>query len=336
MGHQSHIKAERRESRLTKGRALDILSELHRDIERFSGESPRRCWEYLVTIMAHESGINSLFDGTVHQGDSIVPTYDRLLEKGVGEKIKDYFITLDDEVQAAKNGNMAIQDPLGRVLELAEGCNPNHGQYFTPVTVVHAMNEMTLHDEKESSGRPTRGLDPCCGTGRFAMDALVYRDNLVMFNVEIDHWLARAALVNFRYMSRWTTLKRQDPLKIFTDESEWQLRESGLYLKEENKYENVIILGGRAWIIHADSLVVDLLEPLNWRWSWMWDPPPWEKVMKVSGFDGTYEEWIKAAPRKDIEQRLEARKPSKTRYDFSLDERTIRPATDMGRQRMEL
>ena len=314
---------------------IDILQSLHRDIQNHTGHSGRRSWEALVTIMAHESGVNSLFNGTIEEGDEFAPVHSHLQEHGLDERLKEYFFALDQQIQNAKDQDGPVRDPLGEVLEQSEGTNSNMGQFFTSPVVVHAITMITLQNVDGDEKRTHRGLDPCCGTGRFAMDALAHHDNLIMFNVELDRWLTRAALVNFRYMGRFTTLYKKDPAEIeaFDEESKWHLRESGIYVKEPPKKENIVVLGGRAWIINADSLIVDLLEPLNWQWSWMWSPPPWEKVMKVSGFDGTYEEFLKAQPKEARSRREKA--PPQTRYDFSLDETTIHPASPLGRQRME-
>jgi predicted RNA methylase len=165
---------------------------------------------------------------------------------------------------------LPITDPVGSILEESGGSSRSLGQVLTPPTVVRAINAITLHDANGAQSTLT-ALDPCCGTGRFALDALVHHDNIFISNVDIDLWMVRAALINFRYTARFTV----------------------------SRGENKVVVSGRARIIHADSLVVDLTCAENWRYSWMWNPPLWESTLKLAGFDGTYEEWRKSHPREE-------------------------------------
>ena len=93
-------------------------------------------------------------------------------------------------------------------------------------------------------------------------------------------------------------------------------------LTEQEEVGRTCVLGGRMWLICADSLVVDLLCPDNWRWSWIWDPPPWKQTMKLAFFDGTYDEWTRSKSPREVDRKLDdLRAPT---YDFSLDDTRLR------------
>jgi hypothetical protein len=86
-----------------------------------------------------------------------------------------------------------------------------------------------------------------------------------------------------------------------------------------------VVLGGRSWIIHADSLLVDLQCANNWKHSWMWDPPPWRSTMKLAGFDGTYDEWIKRHPPRQGDAHLARLDASRREelVDLNLDQAAL-------------
>jgi len=314
MGKQSRLKAQRREAALSRDATTDVLRHVFARISQITSENPRRCWEYMVELMAHYSGINCLFGGTLTE-----PT------KKLAVDIPDLEDTLlgftkmrDEELLECKRTGSAIPDPIGLILEENQATNKNMDQFFTPPTVIRAVNAVNFHGVKKEK---LNGLDPCCGTGRFAMDALVHNDGLVMFNVDLDQWLVRAALVNFRYMQRYTHARITPPLDA-----------RSVFEEDAKKQGDVIVLGGRSWIIHANSLVVDLEYKPNWQHSWMWNPPNWRSSMKMADFDGTYEEFEQRGSKKEVEAKKEqiAAAPKKPQFTFGLsleDESMRRYAT---------
>src|SRR5205823_1107487 len=134
---------------------------------------------------------------------------------------------------------------------------------------------------------------------------LVHQPKAILYNIDIDLWMMRGALLNFRLASRFSTAYVTIP------------SEGGA-----GPPQHVVVLGGRAFIIRANSLIIDVDCIDNWKYSWQWDPPPWQETMKVRGFAGTYEEFRRQTPKKEVAEREEraARAQSEKLLDINLDE----------------
>lgn len=320
MGRQSRRKRDRRLQRQRNerlaatphgGEPLRILRSIHKTIQGHCHESPRSCWEYLLEMLAHLTGWRT----------------DTAIAKHLHEKMWNERRWLEfaecwlAEVTAAAHNKTSFSEPIGELLEEIESTNENLGQFFTPMQVVRLMNDINLSDSyapPQPNGMPSRrGMDPCCGTGRFMLDALVHDDGIMMHGVDLDLWLLRAAMVNVRLLSRWTSCYVRDPadrLQPFTAESKKSLRKEGVSLPEEEG--GVLMIGGRSIFIHGDALRVDLNNGLNWLISsWFWTPLPWESSLKINGFDGTLEDLERQqrpAPRKETPP---------VNFDYSLNDK---------------
>lgn len=289
----------------------------------------------MLEILAHASGIQSL----TRESSRVLGDLTDL-----EPLLRDYVESWHEELAWCKASGLPVSDPVGTILEENNAANHGLSQFLTPPEVVRMTNSMMLENTEVQPGKPFTGLDPCCGTGRFALDAVVHHDHIRMFNVDIDLWMVRAAILNFRYAGRFTTAIEQpkpvlDRGSVLADESAAELRRQGFTLPRSSASERIIVIGGRARVICADSLIIDLLAPENWRYSWQWDPPPWRETMKVDGFDGTYEEWRKSHSSNEVERRLHELPSPRAAPEFeSLIDDGIHPdvarAVSMKRSRL--
>ena len=298
MGRQARIKRDRAIQRRQyagvpmKREPFQIINSLHQSIQGHCHENSRRCWEYLVEMLAMTTGWRTETDESKALWEPMrdEPRWAEFVEAWVAE------------VAYAKKNNLAFSEPLGELLEHIEGTNHHWDQYFTPMQVVHAMNEMTFSDQEEETEGYIHGLDPCCGTGRFMLDALVFNDRLIMGSVDLDPWLMRTAKLNARILANWTTLH------------------------EKTEYWDAM-LAGRARFIWGDALVVDLRFSLNWLLSWYWTPKPWQSDLKVSGFPGTYDQWLDAGK---PDPNSKAQESDNLQFDYSMEDPT-KPTAPEGR-----
>jgi hypothetical protein len=298
VGKQARLRTERREGReafadpkeqaaTTRSQPTEILRELHYRIRCLTCEGPRRSWELMLEILGDRTGVNCQHGGCLTESSKKVLRDLSNLQS----TIVAYRESWDAELQTCKEKGRPITDPIGTVLEESGG-TPGR-PFFTPLERVRGVNAMA-----HPGSRPRFGLDRCCGSGRVALDALVHLPDLTMFNVDVDPWMARAALLSFRFAQRYTHLRTgpwPDPLlerayrELFSDALDVTASMEG----------GLLIPGGRSFVICADSLLVDLECADNWRYSLLWDPPPWQSTMKLAGFDGTYAEWKKARPERE-------------------------------------
>ena len=286
MGHRARIKRDRalmrrqNEGPPMQREAFRILLSLHQTIQNHCHENSRRCWEYLVEMLAMTTGWRT-------ETCESKALWEPMQNETRWVEFAEAWIA---EVTYAKENRIAFSEPIGEVLQHVEGTNLHWDQYFTPMQVVRAMNEISFHDIGTPKSGYTQGVDPCCGTGRFMLDALVFNDRLIMGNVDVDLWMQRTAKLNARLLARWTTLK--EPFLC------WDA-----------------MLAGRARFIWGDSLIVDLNFPLNWILSWHWTPQHWQSDLKINGFGGTYDQWI------DAGRPLECKEPNPVdslKFDYSM------------------
>ena len=283
MGKASRLKRARRQERIReqmhgpplRREALSILRGIHQTIQGHCHESGRRCWEYLLEMLAQVTGWKTESSESEHLWEPMRNHLSQFIE---------FIETWVDEVQEAADSGTAFSEPLGELLELIEGTNENLAQFFTPMSVVRTINQMSMPEriELDEQERPTkRGLDPACGTGRFAIDALVHNPGLLMHSVDLDPWLLRAAKINARILNRWTSTKvaTKDLLKPLNRDAP----------PLEGK---TLILGGRALFIHGDALRVDMTYQKNWLAApWNWAPLDWREHLKINNYYGTLQEW---------------------------------------------
>jgi hypothetical protein len=330
MGHQARLRAQRRAELngprpINHGLAGQILRGIHKDLCNACGESPRRCWEYLVEMMAHASGWDTETNESGHLWQKI-PNHERFLR---------FAEAWNEEVLAARDQGTSFSEPLGDLLQEIEGTNKNLGQHFTPMNIVRAMNAMSFADmpELKDNGQVPVGLDPCCATGRFILDALVHHKTVMMRGVDLDLWLLRAAMVNIRYLAKFTTLRLKDESEIplFDKVSAASLENRGVDFTRPSP--GIAILGGRAMFMHGNSLVVDLNFPPNWLCGgWAWTPMPWEHNLKIApefNFNGSWAEY--EAQQESKNQRQLESKEHGERFDFSMDDQ--RECVMVGRRR---
>jgi hypothetical protein len=336
MGKQSRLRALRRAERQeiardlapNRGEPLRILRSLHRTIQGHCHENGRRCWEYMVEMLAHVSGWPTESDESKH-------LWDKMQDEGRFVEFAHAWIA---EVEWAKANGAPFSEPIGELLEEIEGHNESLGQFFTPMPVVRMINSVNLGDipSPGPSGLPTcRGLDPCCGSGRFLIDALVHNDGIMMHGVDLDLWMVRAAMLNVRLLARWTSMSVADP-----DDRLKPLRRATKFLDqamaalaspdEENPFlrlgteppqpkgeERVLIVGGRAVFIHGNSMIVDLDYTPNWACAgWSWKPHPWQWNLKMRDYYGSYEDWEKAG-RPDL-NKLHEQEQKSLQFDYSM------------------
>jgi len=304
VGRASRLKRARREERLRaeqgiptrQSESFQIIRSIHQTIQHHCGESSRRCWEYLLEMTAHQTGWHT-------ETNESKALWDKM---GDETRFVEFFEAWIAEVEHAKENRVAFSEPLGSLLEEINGNNKNLGQFFTPMQVVRAINEMTFHDlgEVDPSGRPKfRGLDPCCGTGRFMIDALVHNDSVFMHGIDLDLWALRTAMLNVRLLCKWTSMHVKDDADRLKD------------LPPEDRPEpgTTLIIGGRGIFIHGDALRVDLNYAPNWLCAgWAWSPRPWQSNLKIENYYGTYDQWQEAGfP-------LEANSKSEVQFDYSM------------------
>jgi hypothetical protein len=316
MGHQARLRAQRRAElnegkQVSHGLAGQILHSIHRDLRNACGESDRRCWEYLVEMLAHASGWDTETNESGHLWQKI-SNHERFVK---------FAEAWNEEVLAAQASGGFFSEPLGDLLQEISGTNQNLGQHFTPMPVVRMMNAISFNDmpETKDNGEIPVGIDPCCATGRFILDALVHHKTVMMRGVDLDPWLLRAAMVNIRYLAKFTTLRLRDETEIplFDKVSAATLESRGVDFTRPSP--GIAILGGRAMFMHGDALVVDLDFPPNWLCGgWAWTPMPWEHNLKVRGFDGSWVEFQAEQDKK--EQRQLNAKEHGERFDFSMND----------------
>lgn len=299
MGRQSRLRAQRRAERgdvqqPSAGREpLRILRSIHKTIQHHCHESPRRCWEYMLEMLAHSSG----WDTESHESQHLWEPMHKH-----GEMMAEFLMAWHAEIQDARKNRTPFSEPIGQLLLEVEAHNEALAQYFTPMEVVRALNEITLsegYSPPDEWGYPSRrGLDPCCGTGRMMIDALVHDDGILMHGVDLDLWMLRAAMLNIRLLAPWTSCHLVDPtepakggLQAFTSKS---AQEFGVEQSDKER-SRILFIGGRAIFIHGDALIVDLNYTPNWACAgWAWKPQPWQSNLKIAerfGFFGTWEQF---------------------------------------------
>jgi hypothetical protein len=274
---------------------------LHKDIQNFSSESSRTCWENMLELIALSSGWDTTTNQSQHLWDKFAPD----------PRWSEYFQCWNAEVDYAHDNGGPFSEPFGELLEEVEATNENLGQFFTPMTVVRMMNEMTLpgsYVPSHPDGSPGRtGMDPCCGTGRFILDALVHDDGVHMCGIELDLWLFRAAMVNARLLPKYSSLRLTPGaggMKAFKS------------AEDEDEAPGLLLLGGKATFMNADALVVDTGYRPNWMYPlYEWTPLPWQSSLKIEGFDGSLEEY----ERQGCPERFKpAEPPPQVRFDYSM------------------
>lgn len=330
MGQQARLKRLRREQRLqdveSSGRRSDepmhIIRSLHRSIQQATSENGRRCWEYLLEMMAHSSGWQTDTNESRHVWGKLPSGDDRW---------RQFYESWADEVLWAKRNRAAFSEPLGTLLEEIQANNGGLGQFFTPMGVVRLLNEFNIPDEPlPASGIPTRrALDPSCGSGRFMIDSLVHNDNLAINGVDMDLWMVRCAMLNIRLLAPWTSLRLKDRADILKPFRRGVLAEEFNRLSGERYNANepesrggdALVIGGRAIFIHGDSLIVDLGYTPNWLCAgWAWLPKPWQSNLKIDGYPGTYDQWV--ADGRPPRGEVPADEP--VQFDFSMVDKTSR------------
>ena len=264
-----------------KREAFNILRSLHKTIQNHCHENSRRCWEYMVEMIAQASGWKTETEEARHVAEKMSERDWSLIIEFVQAWLA--------EVAYAKENRVAFSEPIGELLEHLEATNLHFDQYFTPMPVVRLLNEINLHDMEFPTDGYARAVDPCCGTGRFMIDALVFNDRLIMGNLDIDLWMQRVAKINARLLSQWTNLC--EPF------GPWDA-----------------VRAGRARFIWGDSLTVDLGFKPNWSLSWYWTPQHWQDDLKIEGYAGNYNQWLEAG--KPTRDGLGA--PGEVQFDYSM------------------
>lgn len=279
--------------------AFLVLKAIHRTIKDHCHENDRRCWEYLVEMLALSTGWQTESCESKHLWDKMADDI-RWLE---------FFECWMDEVQTAKENRTSFSEPVGELLEELEGANRNLSQVFTPMSLARLLEEMTMPESSVPigpNGKPsTRGMEPCCGTGRILINALVHNDGLFMHAMDIDLWMLRTAMLNVRMLCKWTSSRIQTK----------ELLNPFNVPEDTDKQETVIILAGRAIFMHGDSLVVDTAFRPNWMCArWAWSPKPWQSNLKITGFLGSLNEW-ESAGKPLLEDH---NKPGEIQFDYSM------------------
>ncbi len=330
MGQQSRIKKARREARAQLGEGpvlgsvpIRILRGIHRTIQQHCGENGRRCWEYLLEMLAHSTGWKTESAESQH-------LWDKMADE---TRWAEFFESWMAEVEWAKRNGAPFSEPLGELLEEIEGTNSMFGQFMTPMSVVRMMNQITMHDSYEppdENGMPRRrALEPACGTGRFMIDALVHDDGILMHGVDLDLWMLRTAMLNVRMLAKWTSLRLNDPedrlkplrrarrmVDSLIDESNSMINPLMRENPPDMKGGDVLMIGGRSIFMHGDALIVDLNYTPNWLCAgWAWGPRPWQSNLKIDGYYGSYNQWIEDG-RPPLGQ---APKVNEVQFDYSMD-----------------
>jgi len=284
MGRQSRLRRARHLEKLRtqptptvakRGEPLRVLRAIHQTIQQKCGENPRRCWEYLLEMLAHQSGWRTDTQEAHHLWEPMAN------ENRWGEFLEMWC----EEVEYAKRSGTVFSEPLGSLLEEVNGANEAHGQYFTPMEVVRVSNAISFHDLDQTpspDGWPKhRILDPCCGSGRYLIDALVHYDSTFVHAVDIDLWMLRCTMLNVRLLAKWTSLRLKDASDVLKPFDEGRPGGNGL-----------LVIGGRSMFIHGDAMIVDLKYRPNWMCAgWHWAPLPWRSNLKIAGYYGTFDEW---------------------------------------------
>jgi len=295
MGKASRLKRARRE-RLKEQpgppmqrEAFNILRSLHKTIQNHCHENSRRCWEYMVEMIAQATRWPTETDEARHVADKMSEA-DWML-------IVEFAECWIAEVAYAKENRIAFSEPIGELLEHLESTNHHFGQYFTPMPIVRLLNSISLQDMEVPENGYARAVDPCCGTGRFMIDALVFHDRLIMGNLDLDIWMQRVAKLNARLLSQWTNLV--EPFGPWT-----------------------AMKSGRARFIWGNALIVDQGFKPNWSLSYHWTPQHWENDLKIDGYAGNYNQWLEAG--KPVRDGLGP--PGEIQFDYSMKKKEKEPA----------
>ena len=86
----------------------------------------------------------------------------------------------------------AFSDMFGTYMEGQGMTSAGLGQFFTPEDICKMMVDLKLEDIQAAPARPSRVLDPCCGSGRFmlAVAEKYHRElkqyNFFITNVDLD------------------------------------------------------------------------------------------------------------------------------------------------------
>lgn len=278
--------------------AFRILRSIHKDIRNFCGASDRMCWEYMVEMLALATGWTTDTSESKH-------LWEKLADDG---RWVEFFECWMEEVEYAKANRCAFSEPVGELLEDLQGANTNLGQYFTPMSLVRLMNQLSMPEDgvpAQSDGRPTmRGMEPCCGTGRILIDALVHNDGLFMHAIDLDIWMLRTAMLNVRMLAKWTSSRMTTQLAL-----------NPFNEKQREEPHTMIVIGGRSIFMHGNSQIVDTNYRPNWLCAgWAWKPHPWQSNIKIHGYLGSLNEW-EAAGKPALE---EPGKPGEIQFDYSM------------------
>src|SRR5690349_784792 len=118
MGKQSRLRRARHEMRALSGppgEPLRILRGIHRTIQGHCSESGRRCWEYLLEMLAHSTGWETESNESQH-------LWDKMANETRWLEFLECWIA---EVKQAKANGAPFSEPLGQLLEEVGGVNSN-------------------------------------------------------------------------------------------------------------------------------------------------------------------------------------------------------------------
>ena len=312
-----------------RGRARSLLDELYESISDITSAPPEVCWKMLLEIMANESGVWMQHGGTISPATRGV--YMSLRGSYLTRLLREYLISLRREMEEAQREGGPIIDPVGQLLE-DKTAEP--GQLFTPTATVRiealgqGLDDRTPHDFRAAADLPKKKVfDASCGTSRTLIDALVYGRDTIAFGVDLDIWMVRASIVNYRYLSTYTTSFYPDPAEKtgragLDDGARDELLQIGMpHPSIEMRNGGCVVMGGRSMVLWGNAQMIDTLHPWNWGFHDMWSPPRWEEMLKAANYNGTVAQW-RAANRKEAERRDEeaAERKGKLKYDFALDD----------------
>ena len=337
MGRQARLRAIRRAQNFTptldpagmgsliheppSSAALDILRELVHDIRCYTLANPRRCWELLVEMLAHHSGWNT-DTADDHELWDIVPF--------ASERMKRFAEVWNREVDIAVADGLPFSEPIGDLLAEADS---NYRPM--PMELVRNENAEALRSAAKNPETVEGVLLKSPGTGRFALDTLVYNSHLQLYIVEEDPWLYRAALVNVRFLANYSTRhhEKENPVAEFAlaqhtegNEVLEKLEHAGITVRTPGS-NAVRIIGGRVWAVNAHPEIIDLDFAPNWLFGMQfWTlTPPWQYSLLIDQkkfpYYGTWAEFL--AHHSDAEivelmRNLESSKRARIRYDFAM------------------
>lgn len=216
-------------------KAYRILLQMFEVIERTTREPPRACFNQLVRYLGDCVRLRPLPEDEGHVGAHLMPLTMPFLEA-------------------------FYEDPQDLLAPLfaKKGCaNEELGQIMTPRYIAQFINRQTIGRKLEEQAGDQEEwisvLDPCVGSGVFLVEAAVQypEANLILYGVELDKDLYRAALVNMRLVA-------------------WSRPHA---------------------LLCANTLIVDVRPTgPNWRYANQWDPPDW-KTQMVMDSGQTYAAW---------------------------------------------